>query len=539
MDSTRKRQKSIKLSIYQIANSRLRDEEILGDLRGLAIYSVGPDGNGELGTLYVKLSRPSEPAWGDLFSGNLGGRSLPLVNSAPAALIVRTGLGTFATTFSRGNQLLEPGAVDATFGLRAAMSLIDQGRIRSYDKLSFDALFRRTRDQAARAVSVHDFGLNPEKDLVRAITGRSTKSKLGLTVSGAKCFVCRPTIDINLIPELLDEIFTDAAQVPPTGVPEWIGHVTEERDPDLVETLNLEAFELLSSGDSSNFWISPPEIVDWTEVEGFKYLKNPNSRKFLSHDVSLDTLGEVGVDYRGFTGLEEFKSLRVAAVDGDGKTVESWSLYECLNCQLTHNLAETYVLSGGAWYRVGGDFIRVLDRDLEDLDEFDKHSFPQFTQETETQYIDSVVARSDSSLTSMHTVQIPYGLGKSRFELCDLLSKSCDFIHLKRYGGSGTLSHLFAQGLVSGELLTTNPEFRTKAGTEVPLRFRQSIENLDHVSKTVVFGIIGPPYPLQLPLFAKISLRAAFRRLKGFGFKVSLVQIYSDAGRWAARTAVH
>ncbi len=51
----------------------------------------------------------------------------------------------------------------------------------------------------------------------------------------------------------------------------------------------------------------------------------------------------------------------------------------------------------------------------------------------------------------MDKKNIPYGGGYSRIEFCDLFSKSKQMIHVKRYGGSSVLSHLFNQGLVSGE----------------------------------------------------------------------------------------
>lgn len=54
---------------------------------------------------------------------------------------------------------------------------------------------------------------------------------------------------------------------------------------------------------------------------------------------------------------------------------------------------------------------------------------------------------------------IYYGGGYSSIEVCDVLSKNGELIHVKRHNGSATLSHLFNQGLVSGELIREDRSF--------------------------------------------------------------------------------
>jgi uncharacterized protein (TIGR04141 family) len=48
-------------------------------------------------------------------------------------------------------------------------------------------------------------------------------------------------------------------------------------------------------------------------------------------------------------------------------------------------------------------------------------------------------------------------------EICDLLSEEGRFIHVKRKLSSSSLSHLFAQGYVSAELLQENSEYRLES----------------------------------------------------------------------------
>ena len=48
----------------------------------------------------------------------------------------------------------------------------------------------------------------------------------------------------------------------------------------------------------------------------------------------------------------------------------------------------------------------------------------------------------------------------SPIEVCDIYERGKRFVHLKRKNRSSTLSHLFNQALVSGELLVRHPAFR-------------------------------------------------------------------------------
>ena len=64
---------------------------------------------------------------------------------------------------------------------------------------------------------------------------------------------------------------------------------------------------------------------------------------------------------------------------------------------------------------------------------------------------------------------IRFGRGRSLVEFCDLFNREEKvLLHVKRYGGSAPLSHLFQQALVSGEAFRTESEFRRLANAKLP-----------------------------------------------------------------------
>jgi uncharacterized protein (TIGR04141 family) len=126
--------------------------------------------------------------------------------------------------------------------------------------------------------------------------------------------------------------------------------------------------------------------------------------------------------------------------------------------------------------------------------------------------------------------------GRDGIEFCDLYSSTKLIIHVKRYRGSATLSHLFSQGLVSGELFCTTPEFREGVNSELPEAFQLAdlARRPANEEFEVVFAVISKSRnPLRLPFFSRVNLRNAVQRLRAFGYRVSLVKIQAVDARTA------
>ncbi len=129
---------------------------------------------------------------------------------------------------------------------------------------------------------------------------------------------------------------------------------------------------------------------------------------------------------------------------------------------------------------------------------------------------------------------ISHGGGHSKIEFCDLFSIDKHLVHVKRYGGSSVLSHLFAQGAVSARLLLSDPEFRKKVNEKLPASHR--LKNVSQKPKAEDFEVV---YVIasndkddrpELPLFSKINLRNSVNQLQTYGMKVSLAFVKVPTG---------
>lgn len=122
-----------------------------------------------------------------------------------------------------------------------------------------------------------------------------------------------------------------------------------------------------------------------------------------------------------------------------------------------------------------------------------------------------------------------HGGANSKFELCDILVRDGSFIHVKRYSGSATLSHLFNQGLTTAELVRSDSSFLEKAN--VKIAEVQGDERDYRITNAqpdeVVFGIItkdAQELP-NIPFFSKITFCAVKKHLEMMNIQVAIAAI--------------
>lgn len=176
-------------------------------------------------------------------------------------------------------------------------------------------------------------------------------------------------------------------------------------------------------------------------------------------------------------------------------------------------------------------FVTTIDDEMKKIlhyEESDK--FPVYSYKREEDY-NKNVCLSDESFTHMDQNFIHHGGGKSKVEFCDLIKGSSDFIHVKYYSGSQSMSHLFSQGFVGSELFISDSEFRGKLNEKLPahIKLADHIIRPDAKNYKLVFAIATDKnLPEDLPLFSKINLKNFYKSISNFGYEVRICKIAVD-----------
>ena len=523
---------SNQLSIYLIEDEYSEPQKIFKDLEALSSEEID-----DVGTIYYVSSYTSTPSWinkffGQSFNNAIGdenGRLFKIFNaSSKAAFVVRSSEKTFIICFGYGHTLLNPGVWEERFGLKVVLNIIDPESLRSIDKINMAAVPKLSKEQIAKDGTAADFGIDIEQDLVQGITGKSKSEEFGQTITGKDALNVSVKKDVSTIKEFLalcyekyqsDDYKTNFA---------WIDQVAEIKDPHQIATLNNQLIDKIKSEDFEKVWMSIPEIVNWENVAEFRVGK---SKASLGDDVHLPIfLNSLPHDEREELSLEHLKNETIDCISAnDDRVIDSWKAYNCLYCEIEED--EIHILSNGKWYKIDKDFANQVNVGFLSLSSAEESMALPVCKDGEHEDKYNVrVASEVTGLCSMDRKLISHGGGYSKIEFCDLLTSDKKILHVKRYGASSVLSHLFAQGLVSGQLFLSDNDFREKVKHKLPDTHKSLIPSTKPNSKDyeIIFAIISnSPDPLDIPFFSKANLRSTKRRLEAFCYTVSLQQISS------------
>ena len=335
-----------------------------------------------VGRLYIdkKFARP--PRWGRHFEPlGLSSDVFGELAAPGAALILDVDGRTFAVTFGTGRHILKQENIEERFGLLVVLNSINVDAIKSIDKKTIDTISKQTREQASREVDAQAFGLDIERDMLRAVTGTPADAALGQRLAGSDALKVTVRADLSDLPALIRSFHAKYKEKTYRDNFPWVDQITEVKS----KAKQLELDELLinciAERRFERCWLAAPDIIDWNVIAGFRYgfsVKRPlySDLDFSDFLNSLREQAEVTRDT-----LER----KVCCFGEDDALFETWSVYKCINCEIDDADGSAYLLSGGKWYRVTKDFVKDVNSFVDSLP---RHgfAFPAYGHETEAEY---------------------------------------------------------------------------------------------------------------------------------------------------------
>ncbi|MCD9125400.1 DUF6119 family protein [Luteimonas fraxinea] len=491
------------------------------------------DGPSTFGRLFVKPTRARPPSWAPLFEGYVERRLLGTVQSSSAVFMVPVEDRIFALTFGQGRFLLHPDAYEERFGLIVTLNSIKSDALRSMDKRALvdDQNSRVQTSQTAAAVS---FGVDIERDLVRGIVGRPTDPALGRRLAGADALTVTTDVEVPGLRKLLRRYLKKFESKDYQENFPWVDHVRQlipkgqaatRLDQMLIERMK-HAWR--SNGIVDGCWLAVPDIVDWSIVDGFKFTQSRSEG--VSNDLHLPGLVQAFPDEE--PTLQFLRKHYALAVDDEEHIVNRWPVYRCIHCEIDED-GKSFIMSAGRWFEIDRTFVGSVEQAFADIPRFDGE-LPIYNHSNEGDYNEFVATQSGGKWCLMDKKMLSVGGIHDKVEFCDLYG-SKQLVHIKHYGSSAVLGHLFNQGLVSGELLKSHQPYVALANAELSkahqLEADQGDEKFtarDVSGFSVVFGIISQSEQpnLHLPFFAKVVLKSVNSRLLELGYgKVMVTKV--------------
>jgi uncharacterized protein (TIGR04141 family) len=505
--------------------------------------------------VYTAPTQPHIPAWAAFLQQGFSDLELGRSGSPSALLVVRIRdpryrrrSVLFAFAFGpMGRHLLRPDAYERGYGLRASLNLMyprgadDSARLRAVDSKRRGPTMLRSRDQSSNLADFEVFDVNRLHDVVSKAHGLpADHASWGRRIGGGDSMVLSSDITIGEIGRLCRDIELASRRIDYTDRFSWIDDLQPVTDPITRSALEDAVVADLRAGDLARVSLAPPEIVDWEQVVGFRFhYDRPQGRAHapvVRPDLRLtDYLAGLFRTFDpGDLDAEWLRPKKVYAVDENGDSTYQWGIWRCLVAEVQLD-GSTYVLDEGEFYRVSSDYVDDLNKAIDAIQPSSR-AMPDTTRTTVEADYNIATAASDESLLLLdrRTVRIP--ARTTAIEICDLLSTDRQLIHVKRHLGSADLSHLFAQGLVSAQLLQSSTDFRRAAqekirevcGSKTGFTFINE-EPIRTSEFEIAYAIAerwdGRTPVAAMPFFSKVNLREIATRLQAMGFLVTLSKI--------------
>ena len=518
-------QRTNKLTVYLIKED-IDENDIFKNGSNLASEEIE-----DIGCLFYTDSRRYEPDWLKHFFKNsidnkVNGNKFKIYSAtARAVLIVSVDNRQFAITFGYGRTLLNPGVWEERFGLKVTLNVSAPDELRKITKKNLNYNPKLSMEQMTKDGPIFDFGVDIEQDMVEGITAKTNIEGFGRTVTGKDSISMSVKIDISNIKEFLNKcykIYMNGSYKENFG---WIDQMLEIRDRKLIDSLNYKLIEKMRNNKLEQLWMAIPEIITWEDVLDFKYKTHS-----FGDDISIKSYFEFLTEEDKMNlSIETLKKHNINCISAKtGKVKLSWKIYNCLYCEI-NEAKQIYILSNGKWFKIESEYAeKVINNYNKFRSQTSSLKLPDCEVDEHEDVYNKRVSKDVPGACCMDRKLIYFGGIRQKLEFCDILTSDKKIIHVKKYGSSSVLSHLFNQGKVSGELFRYDSDFRKILNKKLPPNYKlNNYQNDPDPSQyEIIFAVISKSKgDLEIPFFSKITMNHAVKYLSRCGYKVSLLKV--------------
>ncbi|MGM7756759.1 hypothetical protein EYZ01_13910 [Hafnia alvei] len=492
---------------------------------------------GVKGSCFIKDVKDNTPKWKEFFEGFTGDKIDDLITrSSSAVLLIKSKSRVFAITFGYGRSLLEQSYFVSDFGIKSALNMLKHDSLRSVDTFTIDDSPVQKKTQASLGTEISMFGVDISKDILRSVTGLPLEGVSFKNICGGDNAL---QVKIELEPDDLVRYLDECLQC--YGGKEyleqfsWVDNLKKVGKPATIEELDTLLIKIIKSKKHDEISIVVPEVMSDEEIEYFSFTR---AKQNTSYNIDK-TIYFNAIDFLSFD-IDRMKRDKLFAFDNQGSEVKSFSIYKCINLEVTHK-RKNYMLFLGQWFEIEKKFSEYVEKELKFIPTH-KNTFPDLIRKidkaTMKEKLESEGDYNERICKSRNYILMDRKLVKSSrtttsIELCDIADvKNKILIHAKhRKGGSSGLSHLFAQASVASELILSDEEFRKAARIVIKENHGNAAMNLIPAKKIkssefeivlLMLGCDNTKLLKDLPFFSKVNLMNTYTNLTQRGYKVTV-----------------
>jgi uncharacterized protein (TIGR04141 family) len=440
----------------------------------------------------------------------------------------------FAVTFGNGDSALDFEKFENKFGLIIALNLAVN--FYSVKKNMLAGTMSNVKEQASRKMDINNFQIDFEKDLVEGITVDIEENDFFVgNITGSVGLSFTTTKSISEIDSILLKLKEHYAEERYKKNFPFIDNINEiKKDQKLIDKINEHIISTFNNNDDNKVWFGLPEIVEWEKIIDFTFMMSQKREKNYN-EICFDTVRDF-VDTCGhkIEKIEELKKIKILINCNDDYVYDyKWTLLDALYASIEVD-ETTYVYSGKRYFIVNKDYQKDIDDRFSNIEIDSSPLDENETTKSEGEYLINITKKNnDLVLVDKKCIVL-----QTPIEPCDIFRKSDkSFIHVKKYGSSSVLSHLFNQAYVSADIFSNSVNARNQiiekiSDFDVDKDYDKDKDKSNHSVIIAIMTVkkLESGEHAKLPFFSKINLVKTIETIKGLGYKnAKVMYIYSSA----------
>ncbi|RJS61757.1 DUF6119 family protein [Bacillus sp. PK3_68] len=434
----------------------------------------------------------------------------------------------FAITGGFGFTAINRNNLENQFGLKVALNAIDSKELKAFDVRNIDLKTKQKRVLINKGSEIGEFDLDFEQDLINLVSGKSSSEEVGTSIKGTTSSLSlNSDITFSQLGEkctqLLDLYLSDRYKEN-FG---FIDNIKVVRDAETVSVLQKKMFETLRDRDTHHISLAYPDMIEYERCSSYKiYIGH---KKVETEEVILEDVYSL-LDEIEFAKPDQISKIKIVGLDdSEAAVTQSVTLNHFIIYQ-TQIEEDTYIFSLNNWYKIDNDYFTKVQNDIMELPLLEIEDFLTDIKEGESEGSYNERQATENFLC-LDKKNFQVAGSRSKIEVSDLYSKEKHFVCVKKNTSSATLSHLFAQGSVSMQLLRESVEYRQFLITKIREKFPEEQydeHNFPFSDCTLVYAISthrSEDIREVLPFFSKVNLLHHVNLIRRLGIKVGLYKI--------------
>lgn len=423
----------------------------------------------------------------------------------------------FALSFGGADSSFDTSKFVDDFGLKICLSVVE--KFSSISKSNISTTMSNNKEVSTKKDELNSFVLNVETDLLKGVSVKPRKEYQfgdGI-ISGSNSLSISTDSNIGNINLLLERLVNIYKSDNYKERYEFIDNIKLVMNKELETMIQENIFESIEKKEFEKVWFGSPDFDSWESVSGFSVEYNKKKKEYP--DLYIE---EITNDFE----LKEYKALnkiKVCPIYDDDTFAEPIKLSDCLygEAKIDGNI---YIINNNRYYLINHDYVKEVNKQYSDIQIIGNLPVKEKNM-SEAKYNEYVAKKTGYELFDRRI----FNIKNNRFELCDLYDATNSmFIHVKKYGSSSLLSHLFFQALNSAKYFKSNKKevvdyYKDKYELKIPDSNQYQVA-MAIISKEKING----RKKVAIPFFSKMSVVNTIAELKSMGYKAGLIFISTE-----------